>query len=627
MDFVDSDDIVVELDGHLIDKISKLAVDDSGGDGDSVEKHLYVFTSTWYEWRDRVIYCHFPPGVWLDHCNKRSVVEMLVRVGNPVEGGDEENDDENDEKDRNAYVCLSFDDNKTIKYFKIREQNVAELEDLIGEALAFVNDSIEDKITCEIYIAPISTAQDRKDAWWSSKWVKFIRNKKKNTNKDLLCNKNVKIKASNSYLHYRENIDDLIIQAVEKCLELVRENKKNQSDGLVISELCAGDGSLASKLLQEFQQCIGHYILYERNKKLSNESTKKLSNFKKTIVECINIDVCSQACENAIENAITTDIWIAAGSVLCGQVGTMPNTSSMLNTMSNSIGATGFLVITGYTQSFLSPKMIDEAGLEVVHGSVPTVETAGILESGFKRFHMFILKKKASLKSIIKTDKDENNGDKKVHHEKQEEVEEEYDKRLKQKYLLHKKVTYKTHPVVFEDQDNTSHASLHDKLNDLAISTQQSVNVVKAQEETIAIVQEETIAIVQEETTIATVQEETPITTVQEEISEPTDQHTASNLYDVFQDDESMSESEGDSDDDVAIVDLPIDLTIKNILESTVKQRMALTELKETLLRQNSTFTERNYGFKHFRKWIIHLGFVVKTDGNEDHHYCYLSKR
>ena len=70
-----------------------------------------------------------------------------------------------------------------------------------------------------------------------------------------------------------------------------------------------------------------------------------------------------------------------------------------------------------------------------------------------------------------------------------------------------------------------------------------------------------------------------------------------------------------------------IDLTIKNILESTVKQRMALTELKETLLRQNSTFTERNYGFKHFRKWIIHLGFVVKTDGNEDHHYCYLSKR
>ena len=343
-------------------------------------------------------------------------------------------------------------------------------------------------------------------------------------------------------------------------------------------------------------------------------------------MECINIDVCSQACENAIENAITTDIWIAAGSVLCGQVGTMPNASSMLNTMSNSIGATGFLVITGYTQSFLSPKMIDDAGLEVAHGSVPTVETAGILESGFKRFHMFILKKKAALKSIIKTDKDENNGDKKVHREKQEEVEEEYDKRLKQKYLLHKKVTYKTHPV-FEDQDNTSDASLYDKLNDLAISTQQSVNVVKSQEETIAIVQEETIAIVQEETTIATVQEETPITTVQEEISEPTDQHTASNLYDVFQDDESMSESEGDSDDDVAIVDLPIDLTIKNILESTVKQRMALTELKETLLRQNSTFTERNYGFKHFRKWIIHLGFVVKTDGNEDHHYCYLSKR
>ena len=104
-------------------------------------------------------------------------------------------------------------------------------------------------------------------------------------------------------MHYRENIDDLIIQAVEKCLELVRENKKNQGDGLVISELCAGDGSLASKLLQEFQQCIGHYILYERNKKLSNESTKKLSNFKKTIVECFNIDVCSQACENAIENA------------------------------------------------------------------------------------------------------------------------------------------------------------------------------------------------------------------------------------------------------------------------------------------------------------------------------------
>jgi hypothetical protein len=415
MEFVANDE--VELDGHLIDQMLKMS--DGTGNNNAAEKHLYVSTSTWYEFRDRVIYCHFPPGMWLDHCKKRSVIELLIRIGKPLE----ENVNNSDGKEKNAYVGLSFDDYKTTKFFIVREHSVAELEELIGKALAFVNDSIADDITCEVYVAPISTAQHRKDSWWSSKYVKFVRNKI--ANKDQ-C-KNIEIKASNSYMHYRENIDDLIIQAVEKCvhhLELGKNKLAIKTNGLIISELCAGDGSLASKILQELQQCIGNYTLYERNKKLSNESKNKAINFKgSTNVKCVNIDVCSQEGEKLISNANATDIWIASGSVLCGQVGTMPNASSILNSMTNSLVTAGFLIITGFTQSFLTPKMIYEAGCEVVHGSLPTIESAG-LESGFKRFHMFILKKKASLTEEMHCSGNKKKGA-------------EYNKRLKQRYLLH----------------------------------------------------------------------------------------------------------------------------------------------------------------------------------------------
>ena len=94
------------------------------------------------------------------------------------------------------------------------------------EALAFVNDSIEIKL-CEI--AQSQQRKIEKMHMVVKQWVKFIRNKKKNTNKDL-CNKkqNQSIKF---YLHYRENIDDLIIQAVEKCLELVRKTKRTRAMG------------------------------------------------------------------------------------------------------------------------------------------------------------------------------------------------------------------------------------------------------------------------------------------------------------------------------------------------------------------------------------------------------------
>eukprot|EP00943_MAST-04B_sp_MAST-4B-sp1_P003421 g3421.t1 len=362
--------------------------------------------------------------MWLDHCKKRSVIELLIRIGKPME----ESGINGDRKEINAYVGLSFDDDKTTKFFTIREQSVAELEELIGKALAFVNDSIADDITCEVYVAPISTAQHRKDSWWSSKYVKFIHNEI--ANKDQ-C-KDIEIKASNSYMHYRENIDDLIIQAVEKCVDQLERGKNkmgNETNGLIISELCAGDGSLASKILQELQQCIGNYTLYERNKKLSIQSKNKTNDSKgSTNVKCINIDVCSEEGEKLISNASATDIWIASGSVLCGQVGTMPNASSTLNAMVNSLGTAGFLIITGFTQSFLTPKMIYEAGCEVVHGSLPTIETAG-LESGFKRFHMFILKKNASLKRILKNEEHYYSENKKMWAE--------YDKRLKRRYLLH----------------------------------------------------------------------------------------------------------------------------------------------------------------------------------------------
>ena len=113
----------------------------------------------------------------------------------------------------------------------------------------------------------------------------------------------------------------------------------------------------------------------------------------------INVDVCSQSGESIISNELTglsPNLWIASGSVLCGQVGDFPMAETVLKKMASTLDHdNGYIIVTGFTQSFLNPVMIDNAGLEVLHGSLPSVEAGG-LESGFKGSICLCWRKKAS---------------------------------------------------------------------------------------------------------------------------------------------------------------------------------------------------------------------------------------
>ena len=110
-------------------------------------------------------------------------------------------------------------------------------------------------------------------------------------------------------------------------------------------------------------------------------------------VRNVQIDACS--CEGiaAISNLDPrVDVWVASGSVLCGQVGDWYNSEATLSAMAASLKRGGFMIITGFTQSFLHPVLLHKLQLRVLQGSLPSNEAGG-LESGFQRFHMFVLVK------------------------------------------------------------------------------------------------------------------------------------------------------------------------------------------------------------------------------------------
>ena len=160
-------------------------------------------------------------------------------------------------------------------------------------------------------------------------------------------------------------------------------------NGLRIAELCAGDGSLAAKLIAELEHPIAAYTLFERNALLSQASAAKTDG----VGTAVNIDCCSAAGEAALAQLTPRpDIWIASGSVLCGQVGSYSMAQPLLSAMTASLAPGGFLVVTGFTQSYLHPQLFVELGLRLRQASLPSEEACG-LESGFGRFHLFVLDK------------------------------------------------------------------------------------------------------------------------------------------------------------------------------------------------------------------------------------------
>eukprot|EP00946_MAST-07B_sp_MAST-7B-sp1_P002571 g2571.t1 len=339
----------------------------SCGEGRGLLGSLAVRGERWMLHRERCLYASFAPGAFMeDASRKRCVLELCVRVGPDHNGA-------GDTKDAEApsigVVGFRLDDG-VVRVFQIPSEHVDALEvDILGPVLGGMDMS---EAMVEVYIPPSASAPHRRDSWWSSHYVKIKRKKQE--------------KASSAYLHYRENIDDLILMALEEFV-LVEETPK-----IDVAELCAGDGSLAACMLEEIgEERISSYTMFERNAQLVEQSIEKTLGCGVCVVESVQIDACS--CEGL--STISTldpkvDVWIASGSVLCGQVGDWHNAAATLRAMVASLKHGGFMVITGFTQSFLHPRLLQQLNLRVVQGSLPSNE-AGDLESGFQRFHMFVL--------------------------------------------------------------------------------------------------------------------------------------------------------------------------------------------------------------------------------------------
>ncbi len=79
-----------------------------------------------------------------------------------------------------------------------------------------------------------------------------------------------------SYRHYRNTIDSLILDTFRQLFGLndnisttLTSKSTCKSMRLRVAEICAGDGSLASKLLSAAQESIRTYTMFDRNAELT----------------------------------------------------------------------------------------------------------------------------------------------------------------------------------------------------------------------------------------------------------------------------------------------------------------------------------------------------------------------
>ena len=131
---------------------------------------------------------------------------------------------------------------------------------------------------------------------------------------------------------------------------------------------------MAAVVLDEIgEECVASYTMFERNAQLAEQSREKTAG-KSFPVRNVEIDACS--CEGiaAISNLESLDLWIASGSTLCGQVGEWHNSEETISAMATSLKNGGFMIITGFTQSFLHPRLLHKLHLRVLQGSLPSNE-------------------------------------------------------------------------------------------------------------------------------------------------------------------------------------------------------------------------------------------------------------
>ena len=456
-----SNDTTIDLDGHLLDLLADGSIHNKTHTNIN-EKNIHRFEETvqlsliptlWREQLDRHLYMSLPVGRWLDTSRTKSVIELSCRIGKSHTSSHTDvtnaTDKEKEKEKEFGFVGIFFDDNSF--QFLIIDEDLTDLEITLGRAIASC--SGENTIV-EVYVAPNESAKTRRDKWWNNSYIKI---KSPRSQRKMLSDcPGSPVKTSAAYMHYRDHIDDVLLHAVMEHWNIddgesggggekgsgKGNGKSVLTKGIRIAELCAGDGSFAAKILSEkiSKDIITSYVLYERNKSLSYNSSDKLSKWntnatatatvtatanatshaqkemkgllslpvvlgdeekkKETIqqkkycdIRFINVDVYDEKGEESLITLETKpNVWVASGSVLCGQVGNHEMAESTLRGMSESLVTNGIIVITGYTQTFLTPQILDRIGFKIIRGSLPSREAGG-LESGFGRFHMFVLEK------------------------------------------------------------------------------------------------------------------------------------------------------------------------------------------------------------------------------------------
>ena len=165
---------------------------------------------------------------------------------------------------------------------------------------------------------------------------------------------------------YRDHIDALILNAIEDL-----------PTPATIGELCGGEGSLAARALERFPAA--DYVLYERNAVLAAAARARGL--------CVR---CGDVHEEL--SLAPADLWIASGSVLCAHVGARDACGATLARLRGALADGGHVVVTGFTTTWLTPRLLRDAGLRAVRGSVPVPVSAPSLETAFGRFHLWVLR-------------------------------------------------------------------------------------------------------------------------------------------------------------------------------------------------------------------------------------------
>mmetsp|Transcript_20315 Transcript_20315/g.52896 ORF Transcript_20315/g.52896 Transcript_20315/m.52896 type:complete len:376 (-) Transcript_20315:21-1148(-) len=347
--------LFTQLDADLVRNLVELASSPDCPDAELViDETKYLDGSA----QDRHVYAAFEQGAWPASPDRQTWVrEIVCRVGQG----------RMHESARSLWARIHFEgsngaeDDYVLGMRVDGKDHIEWYEEQLSRGLA-LHDGV-----CEVWVPPPPPEKLKKDAWWSKHYLKP-------GHED----------GSVSYKTYRTYIDDVILDAIQDFDALPLNGR--------VLELCAGDGAFMERLLGR-RPDVASYVFVERNADLCRRARDRCAS---AIVEGLCVDACDHTGDTATWDMIAPpDVVVASGSVLCGQVGSPAMAEPVLRAVAALLKPTSLLVVTGFTQSYINPALLARHGLEVRRGSVST-DAVGGLSSGFGRFHLLALRRRAA---------------------------------------------------------------------------------------------------------------------------------------------------------------------------------------------------------------------------------------